>query len=170
MRAILAGTKTQTRRVIRRVVVKVGGDATKLRNPYAVGDLLYVKEPWESWANIGRANGEAVDMMRPWRSPIFMPRACARMLLEIVSVRVERVQEITTDDCIAEGIAADTGGHPRLPGCAEKDDFRSRWDRLNTKRGYPWASNPWVWAIEFRTITPTAADASGLLARHEEEQ
>ena len=120
------------------------------------GAGLYVKEPWESWANTGRANGEAVDMMRLWRSPIFMPRACARVLLEIVSVRVERVHEISVADCHAEGVEPTWDGQP-----SELERLENAWDRKYAKRGYPWASNPWVFAITFRTITPTAADAAG---------
>ena len=103
--------------------------------------------------------------MRLWRSPIFMPRACARVLLEIVAVRVERVQEIKCYEIRSEGIRCPEHDSPSGFCCSECDALRAafsaRWNRLYAKRGYPWASNPWVFAIEFRPITPTAADAAG---------
>lgn len=87
-----------------------------------------------------------------WRSPIYMPRWASRIMLEITNVRVERIQEMSPIDTVAEGVY-----HPQLNyGIAEGPyaiaTFANYWDSLNEKRGYPWSSNPWVWVIEFKRI------------------
>jgi hypothetical protein len=114
-----------------------------------------------------------VDDLNPggWRSPIFMTRAASRITLEITDVRVQRVQEITEADAMAEGVKCewyDDDGTP-ASGCwwdyerkcwsgafenhAEaRGSFRTLWDSINAKRGYPWADNPWVWVITFRRV------------------
>ena len=87
-----------------------------------------------------------------WKPSIHMPKWAARIWLEVTGVRVERVQDISEEDAIAEGIprgAVQYCGHAiRL--------FRDLWDSINAKRGYPWEVNPWVWVVEFkRTETMT---------------
>lgn len=102
----------------------------------------------------------------PWKSPLFMPRWASRITLEIKDVRVERLQEISPTDVIAEGIGHATNcnsGLAKYPHgvpaeiCAGRNCdcrvFREGWDSINGKRA-PWASNPWVWIIEFRRIQP----------------
>jgi hypothetical protein len=130
------------------------------------------KEHPEGWLLEYRATDEALG--GPWRPTIHMPKWAARIWLELTGVRVERIQDIPTDDIIAEGIqipvSADKG-HPliRVTGkyppvrylrkregkdWTEEELFRahfaSTWDELNTKRGYSWESNPWVWVLDFK--------------------
>lgn len=77
-------------------------------------------------------------------SPIHMPRWASRITLRVTGVRVERVRDISELDCEAElGVA------PYALGDSAYSRFRDRWDSINAKRGYPWASNPWVWAVTF---------------------
>lgn len=102
-----------------------------------------------------------------WKSPRFMPRAASRITLEVTDVRVQRVQQISTEDCEAEGQYKENGHLwycQRIHfdtdddcGCGDRsyaEEYALLWDRLNAKRGYPWAANPWVFAITFRRITP----------------
>ena len=92
---------------------------------------------------------ESVSSYR-WSSSIHMPRWASRITLEITGVRVERLVDITDSDCYAEGITSlqnDILGEPYY-------SYKDLWDKLNAKRGYPWDSNPWVWVIEFKRITP----------------
>lgn len=111
-----------------------------------------------------------------WRTPIFMPRWASRINLEILSVGVERLQEITNSDAQAEGMphafphrhGADGMAYEPSPGVTIPDPyaakhntgvndcwlcmFRQGWNLLNAKRGFSWDSNPWVWRIEFKQV------------------
>ena len=112
------------------------------------------------------------------RPNIHMFRWSSDILLGIKSLRAERVQEITAEDCLAEGISLPstperkyairiTGEYPptdylpqecfpinapkRLMTDVEalRAEFASLWDRINASRGFSWKSNPWVWRVEF---------------------
>jgi hypothetical protein len=84
-----------------------------------------------------------------------MPRWASRITLEIVSVRVERLQEITEEDaakegiptCIREDMECLLCNKPKP--CLSREGFVGLWDSPNGKT-HPWASNPFVWVIEFR--------------------
>ena len=89
-----------------------------------------------------------------WRPSIFMPREVARIFLRVTNVRVERLQNISFDDAIAEGMGRE--GHIAMGiSCPESEEefnfkryperlFRRIWDNLNAKRGLGWDRNPWV--------------------------
>jgi hypothetical protein len=79
-----------------------------------------------------------------------MPRWASRIWLEITSVKVERVQEVSTADACAEGVP---GCRDELPNSHAITWFRTLWDQLNAPRGYSWESNCWVWAIAFRRMS-----------------
>ena len=83
-----------------------------------------------------------------------MPRWASRIALEIVSVKVERVQDISIHDVQAEGVrsSAYPGSrsalrrfHAQLRGA-----FRETWDSFYARHGFGWDENPWVWALEFK--------------------
>jgi hypothetical protein len=81
---------------------------------------------------------------------IHMPRFLSRLTLEVVNVRVQRLNEITPADAIAEGIPP--AANSQTIDCDTANPvhgFRSLWDSINAKRA-PWAGNPWVWVVEFR--------------------
>ena len=96
-----------------------------------------------------------------WKPSIHMPREASRINLEITSIRVERLHEISEDDAAAEGvqIPVTAEGHwlrcisesyvPKAPTCREH--FRMLWNKINGK-SHPWDSNPWVWVVGFRRI------------------
>lgn len=101
-----------------------------------------------------------------WRPSIFMPRWASRITLEIVSVRVERVQDISANDAIAEGVCTTQYWKPKEvenKPFEEKwwDDYyfwnhypqiayQNLWNSINFKRGFGWDVNPWVWVMEFK--------------------
>jgi len=87
------------------------------------------------------------------RPSIHMPRWASRILLEVVSVRVERLNDINEVDAIAEGLTQTESGM-WLPGVCESPvwAFRELWESINGKGS--WAENPWAWVIEFRVIQP----------------
>jgi hypothetical protein len=89
----------------------------------------------------------------PWRSPIHMPRWASRITLEVTAVRVQRLHDMPREDVYAEGISEEYVRHFRqwFDDQAPWMAFAEKWDTINRKRA-PWSSNPWVWAITFRTI------------------
>lgn len=169
VRAILAGQKTMTRRV-------VNGEALKWLTPdtfppafvadwnglcpYGVpGDLLWVREafmPRPGFERVSRPHYRADDDRPEWRGlwkpSIHMPRWASRITLRVTDVRVERVQEITEGDAVREGVQA----IPEAPASlTDRTAFASLWDSLNAKRGHGWDVNPWVWVVSFERAAPT---------------
>ncbi len=86
-----------------------------------------------------------------WRPSIHMPRAACRLVLEITTVRVERLQAITEADAVAEGLYQSESGS-WLPGPCDHPEwaFHQLWAQAY---GEPsWEANPWVWVIEFKRV------------------
>ena len=215
VRALLDGSKTQTRRVVKpapeadQVLRTVTGSSGFIYSvddtppvPYPAvrrirwdcpygqpGDRLWVRETfgYVSPDEFERPHAEcnieyradlplgctdrpgswpadecAGDPARPrWRPSIYMPRAASRILLEIVSVRVERLQGIGEADCWAEGIEAVAGALDDLAiihlakrmGCSFEDaapTYAALWESINGAGS--WDANPWVWVVEFKRV------------------
>lgn len=134
------------------------------------GDRLWVREAFAIVGSVDpgwtlyRANGYEAECARhgfdkpypdeslaSWRPSIHMPRWASRLTLLVTDVRVQRLQEISSADAIAEGcppyansatIDCDTS-NPR-------DDFKRLWNSIHGPDA--WDANPWVAAISFRTI------------------
>ncbi len=83
-----------------------------------------------------------------WQLPDTMPKWAARLWLRVKSVRVERVQDISREDAVAEGHPC-RGLGPEIDGDAARDWFVGLWESINKKRGFGWGVNPWVWRIEY---------------------
>lgn len=135
------------------------------------GDRLWVRETWcvHPYALEGadkdedmivyRANDyRLVDSEFTWKPSIHMPRWASRITLEVVNVRVERLCSISHEDALKEGV---------WPGETPYNDelidefktpaqklFAGLWNSINGKRGYAWDTNPWVWVVEFKRVTP----------------
>lgn len=183
VRALLAGTKTQTRRTVKAATGRGSVADADSQSPYGrPGDHLWVRETffaygrWDTRYDEKKERNEwrFADMTREcghsyryaadnpdlpvekgrsatqgWymRPALFMPRAASRIGLDIVSVRVERLQAISEHDAIAEGIepvAGSTTGWFSNP----VDNYRSLWERINGTGS--WNANPWIWVVEFR--------------------
>ena len=194
VRAILDGSKTQTRRVMKPqpdddAIIAVGeigtsrgaafvrypregGITRRVPCPYGQpGDRLWVRETYFGnhvqhpnepederelhYRADGLPNFEGEESLIKWRPSIFMPRWASRITLEIVNVRVERLQDISEEDARAEGVGQvgiETGqvlesGAPVEIGsyaCAYCD----LWESINGKGS--WEANPWVWVVEFK--------------------
>lgn len=171
VRAILDDTKTQTRRVVRgqvlgdlRPMMLMRGrawDGSQFQNAEIskgygdIGDRLWVRETWREgdYGSIFYRADEEWDKEIGWKPSIFMPRTHSRLSLEVAGVRVERVQEISEEDALAEGvIRRPIEGEPDL-SLPARDGYQWLWDTLNAKRGFGWDTNPWVWVIEFKRVT-----------------
>ena len=98
--------------------------------------------------------------LRPWKSPIYMPRRAARILLELTAVRVDHVQKISVRDAIAEGVdlgCSSGDGNAILKDTVMapphvQDDYIKLFNSLNAKRGFGWDENPPVWPLTFSQI------------------
>lgn len=131
------------------------------------GDRLWVRETWGlsgSEANtkpsyyqdpedslrpylVHRETADGYDAaVQHWRPSIHMPRWASRITLEIVSVRVERLQEVGEEDAQAEGVAFE-GDQP-----SPRDLFSELWESINGPG--TWEANPWVWVMEFKRAEP----------------
>lgn len=143
----------------------VDQDARPLKQRYFPGETVYIKETW----GVGEySNPHPIDILNntapvrykcgyerdggeivKWKSPRFMPERAARSHALIVSVRPERVQEITEGEAIREGVKADPvmidGVPPVRYFC--RDSFRRLWMNLHPGS---WERNDWVWRIELK--------------------
>lgn len=168
VRAILAGTKTQTRRrVAKQERFGPGWSWPKnpVRCPYGVvGDRLWVRETW----SIANGNGRRIvfradqgtDRWPPtvddpgtrkvWKPGIHLRRVDARITLDVLSVRVERLHDISEEDARAEGVTAEYG--PGVYSDAHRLAFADLWRSINGADS--WDANPFVWRIGFRRVTP----------------
>lgn len=96
------------------------------------------------------------------RPSIFMPRAASRIQLEIVSVRVERLQDISDADIVAEGIDMEALAESqdrydivcKGSGASGRATERTAWRDLWESTGGDWDANPWCWAITFKRVAP----------------
>lgn len=173
-KAILDGRKTQTRRIVKPQPVEVAepsGNSDGLIRlkasddclstwsdacPYGqAADHLWVKETFLNNALSGyppvyfyRADSKDKPEDRKWKPSIFMPRIASRITLEITAVRVERLQDISSKDALAEGVDYDVSKPDGWP----IDRYRKLWESINGKGS--WDKNPWVWVLEFKRIEP----------------
>jgi hypothetical protein len=89
------------------------------------------------------------------RSPLHMPRWASRLTLRLTDVRVERVQEISVEDCKAEGVEPRGGMHGYL-GAGYRPAFRQLWEDINGPGA--WDRNEWVWVLRFDVIHANVDD------------
>jgi len=173
VRAILEGRKTVTRHAVKGdglewlegFIPKFVADPGNGLCPYGIpGDRLWVRETFACGlctpsTMAYRATHKPSDLDEGWNEPIkwtpsiHMPRGACRILLEITAVRIERLQNITPEQCKAEGIVQ------RFPNI--NDQFTPRILRgafleLWNSVGGDWAANPWVWVVEFKRAIPTS--------------
>jgi hypothetical protein len=207
VRALLDGTKTQTRRLVKPApdlrapiasVENIWGGfidiaEKKFPCPYGQpGDRLWVRETFMDLTGTGVEHRDrkglrqryafAVDSPPgsygynarkdfglKWKPAIHMPRAASRILLEVVSVRVERLRGISRKDAAAEGLHCyehfwrdsdyplddiayePAQGWPTRYSCPVQA-YQALWESINGAGS--WDANPWVWVVEFKRVTP----------------
>lgn len=147
-----------------------------IKCPYGVpGDRLWVRETHYKWTGCGNPpndfcrdrcyadhpNFENYDQgcCLLTVSSIQMPRWASRITLEVVSVRARRLHEISEADALAEGADYWWNSLTQMEklqvysgGFGPVGSFRDLWDSFNSKRGFGWDVNPWVWVVEFKRI------------------
>lgn len=169
-----------------------GDNTVRIWKPrYLPGETVYIKEAWgydnkeyvdlykkEKWrgepdqrtAKLFYRTTEPEDALAIfskgfWKPSMFMPEWASRSKALVVSARPERLQEITDEDAIMEGISV-VGNHygkPEYPFYGElydklgqvtvspKTSYQYLWDSINGKK-HPWSSNPWVWRYELKKV------------------
>ena len=149
--------------------------------PYEIGQVLWVRETWAQLdmdyrAVSGKldiqefkgcpiaykADNDAPEHFNYWRPSIHMPRTAARLFLKVTNIRVERLQDITQEDIESEGLWFYSQEYRdeicKWRDCVSairgtrKKYFKKLWNSINSKRGYGWDVNPWVWVVEFERI------------------
>lgn len=146
---------------------------------YIPSDIIWVKETWalvngydygtdDFYVYKADCDANCESLVDKWRSSRYMPRKAARLFLEITSVRCEQLQDIGVDDAIAEGaltydgwktlrykneveLAKWNGTAPPF-GLGPIERFMHLWNSINAKKGFGWATNPWVWVYDFERI------------------
>lgn len=167
--------------------------------PVSVGDLLWVREAWRTDAALNGFKPSLLNSNSPvqyeadgkrssnWRNDLlagdvpgrlrpsmFMPRWASRLTLEVTDVRLCRLQTMTGDEAMAEGVVESweivdikqgpngpieihedryrvDGFEDNEPGNEDPvDAFAALWDSLNEPRGFGWEADPWVWAYSFK--------------------
>lgn len=165
VRALLDGRKTQTRRILKpQPLMGYTPDVTASKGiRFAKGDRLYVRE--RVWLPEGTDNphghvtyhaDHGDDRALKWRPGIHMPRWASRLTLTVTDVRIERLQEISEEDAIAEG-SREPSLVPIIGACwSERDAYAKLWEHINGPGG--WGANPWVVALTF-TVEQRNIDA-----------
>jgi hypothetical protein len=183
VRATLGGRKTQKRRIVKLTggwevgpnyegefwpVRSKCGDLERMNCPCGIpGDRLWARETFATAhdnpciadaGTVYRATDPDWGQMEGfrWKPSIFMPRVLSRITLEIAGVRVERLQDISEADAMAEGVEMGfqfhgyaAQRHPPTP-VGYKPMFKRLWNEINGADS--WLANPWVWVIEFRKL------------------
>lgn len=134
---------------------------TSYNPPYQPGDILYVRETWSEGYEEGTYIYRASDKLAGlptfkesskliYHPSIHMPKEAARIWLKVTNVRVERLQEITSEQIGREGVEVE---YPHvLNGEEKRYAFSTLWNSTVKKSDldrYGWNANPWVWVIEF---------------------
>lgn len=146
-----------------------GDDGIKC--PYGKpGDRLWVRETWAKNEVLPIEDREQGDFIyradlndrgvskwsATWKPSIHMPRLASRIALDITGIRVERLQDISEEDCLEEGVELTPfwgeaeRGEPATGYPAEKYAFRALWESINGPGS--WDLNTWVWVVEFRRV------------------
>ena len=125
------------------------------RPPYKPGDILYVRETWckGSWGNEKERyyyKADDNDFYCTWHPSTHMPKEAARIWLKVTDVRVERLQDITSEQICKEGVEVEDPYV--LNGEEKRYAFSVLWNSTIKKSDldrYGWQANPHVWVIEF---------------------
>jgi len=180
VQAILRGEKTQTRRIMQEQppcqLLSCGTSgrywadnpedlrAKYFRCKYEIGDILWVRETWHpkrhsfpiglpfEYKATAKEDGNPID--EPWKPSIFMPKEACRIFLKLINIRVEKLNDISESDAMAEGIVMNNkhnSGWYWMENVYSTDcpvlAYEKLWRKINGEKS--WAGNPFVWVYEF---------------------
>lgn len=141
--------------------------------PYGkIGDILWVRETWapkkptepeQDWQSYYYLASDRNEYVEKWKPSIFMSKEASRIKLEITDIKVERVQDISYKDAIAEGVESSNEfnsnegylhQYKNYMGdgfdCDSLGSYYTLWESINGKGS--WDKNPWVWVIKFNKL------------------
>jgi len=146
------------------------GFEEKIECPYKVGQKIFCKEKYYRHYNkvLYRADFES-DSDHEWWDACHMNKYASRLFLLIKEIRVERLQDISQEDAIAEGIEKLYGYHNstfpekydfvfqdyRAEDCMThnpKQSFSTLWNATHKKPEEKFEANPWVWVVSFEVV------------------
>ncbi len=180
VQALLDGRKTQTRRVLNPQPIGFDWHDLKCKPRFAVGDRLWVREAWKShggYDDLSPADmggDEAIIYVadgahQTWgypgitkigrlRAAMHMPRWASRLTLIVTDVRVQRLQDISEQDALAESMDFEAFKRGEAKGNDAISSYAILWDSLNGHRqACAWSDNPWICAVSF-TVQKTNID------------
>lgn len=143
----------------------------EIKCPFGVpGDRLWIRETWcPGTEAMARKEADNICFRAEpcpcgglhgavkWRPSIHMPRWACRLTPLVLNVRCERVQDISIDDCIAEGVGGNfaLGSFDPQEECPSPDEmFVDLWDGIYAAKGCGWDTNCWVWVAELEAYKP----------------
>lgn len=155
-----------------------------VKYPYGKpGDLLWVRETFTEWPKGSyqyRASTAFGDELGIWKPSIHMPKAAARIWLMVEEITVERLQDISEEDAIAEGCSSygpfgefrgsvhPSGGTMRYRAYSKASRaFQCIWESINAPES--WKQNPWVWVVKFRTLSKTGRPSDDVIVKNWKE-
>ncbi|WP_146697810.1 hypothetical protein [Geofilum rhodophaeum] len=172
--------KTQTRRIANAQPDDIGPRTTnvlfedwhgkEIRPKYKVDEIVYLKEPYIDDFSMDKIfykfeksdktfiNTQIPDISNPWKNKLFMPQSAARYFIKITDVRFERLQEITEEDCIKEGIEGYThdsrsfifGWEGNMIYQSHIEAYAALIDQISGKG--TWESNPFVFVYDYELM------------------
>ena len=188
VQALLAGNKTMTRRIVKNIPEGISDKHLKIMvnghhalhgsiRPYCKkGDLLWVRETWSKNTGSFFTGDEQtivfaadIDEYERWRyrfkPSIHLKKADARIWLQVVSITVERLNDISETDAVKEGVKLSDSGNfwfnyladaARITNAihnlkSAKSSLKTLWKLINGRES--WDLNPWVWVVEFKLVS-----------------
>ena len=168
-KAVLDGTKTMTRRVLRDNVPLGNWEETAKCLPYKVGEVVAIAQNYKEVypnADFEMVDGNFMTESAGWTNKMFVRADLMPRHIEFTDVKAERLQDISDEDCLREGIRyyhssdkrwsnnSGYGYHIPKNGLHLFDTpyeaFANLFERISGKG--TWESNPWVAAYEFKLI------------------
>ena len=176
---VVKGQKTQTRRMITPEPKIQNGWIVKPKSKYKVGEIVYLKEPYamsfdtedhpelsdnqqEYWecGYVYKFDGTPFYQIDGWKNKLFMPESAARYFIKITAIRVERLQDISDEDCYKEGVGKicfpalhygiEDDKYFNWLGETPKDAYASLINKIGGKG--TWDKNPYVWVYDFELL------------------
>lgn len=168
--AVLSGRKTQTRRILPAGTPLGSWRETERKSKYKIGEIVAVAQAYrDTWQHTGYMTEIEAKQCAGYSNKMFVRADLMPHHIRITNVRVERLQDISDEDCIAEGVELNPRqyeydgqkvyfvrnlGHWRGFGCdnfnTPREAYAALIDRISGKG--TWDSNPYVFVYEFELV------------------